>query len=62
VPPSIPAALLLQASRLNKRRDSPFGIAGSPSAQGAGEVRLLARLDPDFITTLKPYVRKWWAA
>lgn len=59
-PPSIPTALLLQAARLNKRRDSPFGIAGSP-AQGT-EVRLLAQLDPDFRTTLRPYVRQWWAA
>jgi hypothetical protein len=62
VPPSVPTGLLLQAARLNKRRDSPFGIAGSPSAQGAGEVRLLAQLDPDFRTALAPFRRNWWAA
>lgn len=60
VPPSIPTALYLQAARLAARRDSPFGISGSPQEQG--EIRLLAQLDPDFRTTLKPYVRTWWAA
>ena len=60
VPPSIPTAAYIQASRLNARRSSPFGIAGSPS-DGA-EIRLLAQLDPDFKTSLKPYVRKWYAA
>ena len=52
--------LLLQAARLNARRNSPFGVAGSPS-QGS-EIRLLAQLDPDFRTSLKPFQRNWWAA
>jgi hypothetical protein len=60
VPPSIEAAMWLQAARLAARRDSPFGVAGSPSA--GNEIRLLARLDPDFVVALKPFVRKWWAA
>lgn len=60
VPSSVPTGLFLQAARLNARRSSPFGIAGSPS-QGS-EIRLLAQLDPDFRTTLRPYVRDWWAA
>jgi hypothetical protein len=60
VPSSIPTGVYLQAARLAARRDSPFGIAGSP-ADGS-EMRLLAQLDPDFRTTLKPFVRKWWAA
>lgn len=60
VPASIPTAMYLQAARLAARRDSPFGIAGSPSE--GSEIRLLAQLDPDFRTALKPYVRKWWAA
>lgn len=60
VPPSIETAMWLQASRLNARRNSPFGVAGSPSA--GSEIRLLAKLDPDFLVVLKPYVRKWWAA
>jgi hypothetical protein len=59
VPESIEAAMWLQAARLSARRDSPFGISGSPSEQG--EIRLLAQLDPDFRMVLKPYVRKWWA-
>jgi hypothetical protein len=63
VPASVPTAMYLQAARLNARRDSPFGIAGSPDAGGgaATELRLLAQLDPDFRTTLTPLVRSWWA-
>lgn len=60
VPAAVPTAIFLQAARLAARRDSPFGVAGSPS-EGA-EMRLLAQLDPDFRTTLKPLRRKWWAA
>jgi hypothetical protein len=60
VPPSIEVAMWLQAARLAARRDSPFGIAGSPSV--GNELRLLAQLDPDFRVALKPFVRKWWAA
>lgn len=59
VPASIPTALYIQASRLSARRSSPFGVAGSPT--DGSEIRLLAKLDPDFITTLKPYIRKWYA-
>jgi hypothetical protein len=57
--PSVEVALWLQAARLAARRDSPFGIAGSPST--GSEIRLLAQLDPDFRIALKPFVRKWWA-
>lgn len=60
VPAAVKTAMFLQAARLAARRDSPFGISGSPSEQG--EIRLLAQLDPDFRTSLKPLVRKWWAA
>jgi hypothetical protein len=52
--------MLLQAARLAARRDSPFGVAGSPS--DGSELRLLAQLDPDFKTSLKPFQRAWWAA
>lgn len=58
-PSAVPTGMLLQAARLAARRDSPFGIAGSPSE--GSEVRLLAQLDPDFRTTLKPLRRDWWA-
>lgn len=60
VPAAVPTGAYLQAARLAARRDSPFGIAGSPSEQG--EIRLLAQLDPDFRTSLKPLRRSWWAA
>lgn len=60
IPSAAPTGLLLQAARLAKRRDSPFGVAGSPTE--GSELRLLAQLDPDFRTTLKPFVRDWWAA
>ena len=59
-PAACTSGLLLQAARLAKRRGSPFGISGSPSEQG--ELRLLAQLDPDFRTSLKPLQRRWWAA
>lgn len=59
IPESVKVGLLLQAARLAARRDSPFGIAGSPSE--GSELRLLAQLDPDFRTTLTPFCRKWWA-
>jgi hypothetical protein len=55
-PAQVPAACKLQLNRLNSRRDSPFGIAGSPD-QGS-ELRLLARLDPDVSTTLRRLGRR----
>jgi hypothetical protein len=60
VPSAVKVGLFLQGARLSARRDSPFGISGSP--QEHGELRLLAQLDPDFRTTLKPLRRDWWAA
>lgn len=56
VPVAIEEATLLQASRLASRRDSPFGVAGSP--ENGSEVRLLAKLDPDVLTSIKDYVRR----
>jgi hypothetical protein len=60
VPSAVSTGLFLQAARLAARRDSPFGIAGSPGE--GSEIRLLAQLDPDFRTALKPLRRNWWAA
>lgn len=60
VPTAIVEATLLQASRFLIRRDSPFGIAGSPD-QGS-EMRLLARVDPDVAVAVTPYRRIWGAA
>lgn len=59
VPDTVKQATLLQASRLFKRRDAPFGVAGSPEL--GSELRLLAKVDPDVQVALGPYVR-WWAA
>lgn len=56
VPDAVKQACLLQASRLLVRRDSPYGVAGSPEA--GTEIRLLARLDPDVEVALAPYRRR----
>lgn len=55
-PAQVTAAARLQLNRWNARRDSPFGVAGSP-AQGS-ELRLLARLDPDVKTSLAGLARR----
>lgn len=55
VPDTVKEATLLQASRFFKRRDAPFGVAGSPD-QGS-EMRLLAKVDPDVAVMLADYVR-----
>lgn len=60
VPDTIKAATLLQASRFLSRRDSPWGVAGSP-ATGGTEIRLLERVDPDVRVMIGSYVR-WWGA
>lgn len=59
VPAEVKQACLIQASRLFKRKDSPFGIAGSPEM--GSELRLLQSLDPD-VAVLVSGVRRWWAA
>lgn len=59
VPNAVKQATLLQANRIASRRDSPYGVAGSPDL--GNELRLLERLDPDVAVTLNPY-RRWWAA
>ena len=53
VPDTIKVATLIQASRFYKRRDSPYGVAGSPEM--GNQIRLLARVDPDVYTMLLPY-------
>ena len=58
VPTAVKQATYLQGSRFLARRDSPFGIAGSPDV--GSELRLLARLDPDVAVSLRGYIR-WWA-
>lgn len=55
VPTPVKLAARLQGSRFHTRRDSPYGVTGSPD-QG-GELRLLQRLDPDVAVSLRDYVR-----
>lgn len=57
-PASVKQAVLLQASRLFRRKDAPFGVAGS--AEFGSEIRLLSKLDPDVEALLRPYRKKWW--
>lgn len=55
-PVAVKMAAKFQGNRWLHRRDSPFGIAGSP--QQGSELRLLDRVDPDVAVSLTPYVRK----
>jgi len=52
VPAEIAMATKIQASRLFIRRQSPFGIAGTPEL---GTVRLTSRLDPDVEALIRPF-------
>lgn len=52
VPAEISMATKLQASRLFVRRQSPFGVAGTPEI---GTVRLTSRLDPDVEALIRPF-------
>jgi hypothetical protein len=56
VPDAVKQACLLQSSRLLTRRDSPYGVAGSP--QTGSELRLLAKVDPDVEVALADYQRR----
>lgn len=55
IPPTVNMACLLQASRWFARRNSPYGIAGSPDM--GSELRLLAKLDADVAVMLAGLVR-----
>ncbi len=62
VPAGVKTGAKLQGARLSVRPDSPFGVAGSPQLEGGGETRLTAALDPDARSSIRPYIRKWYAA
>jgi hypothetical protein len=59
LPNTVINAALLQASRIFKRKDAPFGIAGDPTIGGA--MRILPYLDPD-VAVMVQSARRWWAA
>lgn len=49
---AINEACLLQAIRLFKRKDAPFGIAGGPEV---GQLMTISKLDPDVMLLLQPF-------
>lgn len=58
---TIATAARLQVNRFLSRRDSPYGVAGSPS--DGSELRLLAKLDPDVeLMVTGPGMVRIWAA
>ena len=59
IPYEVQMATKIQASRLFVRRQSPFGIAGSPEL---GTIRLGSRLDPDVEVLLRPFRKVSWMA
>lgn len=54
LPYPIREACLLQCERIFKRKDAPFGVAGTPEL---GMLRLQAELDPDVQKLIAPYKR-----
>lgn len=58
VPRTVKLAAKIQGARFLTRRESPYGVAGSPD-QG-NELRLLARVDPDVEVMLRNYRRRVW--
>jgi hypothetical protein len=54
VPAEVNQACIIQSSRIFVRKQSPFGIAGTPEL---GTVRLSSRLDPDVQAFLRPINR-----
>ncbi len=60
VPAAVKEAALLQAALLWKRKDAPFGVAGS--VELGSEMRILSKLDPNAQDLLRPFRRHWWFA
>lgn len=59
-PPGVKLASKLQAARYFARRNSPYGVAGSP--QDGSELRLSAKLDVDLRSSVRRLRRTRWAA
>lgn len=59
LPAQVTEACLLQAARLQKRRDAVFGIVAAPD--GSAQTRLQDRMDPDAVLALRG-LTKWWTA
>lgn len=54
VPAPIREATALEATRLWKRKDAPFGVTGSPEL---GQLQTITRVDPDVQQLIAPYKR-----
>lgn len=54
IPDDVNQAALIRAANLFKRREAPFGVAGT---NDFGVVRISRRGDPDVVDLLDPYVR-----
>lgn len=54
VPTDIETACLIEALRLYKRKDAPFGVAGTDNV---GVIRLFAKIDPDAEKLIRPHRR-----
>ena len=54
-PDAIKQATLLQATRLFKRKDSPFSVYGSDQT---GNIELLNKFDPDAMKIIKGYIKR----
>lgn len=59
VPLPIVRACVLMTMRLFKRKDAPFGVVGSTSAE-MGQLMVIPKLDPDVALLLEPYRLKYW--
>jgi hypothetical protein len=55
VPATVKTATMMQAMRFYARRDSPYGVAGSPDL--GSELRLLQKVDADVGVMLTGFVR-----
>ena len=54
VPAQVREACLIQAARVFKRKDAPFGVTGIADL---GELRMISKLDPDVEAMLAPLRR-----
>ena len=61
VPAPVVRACIIQTMRLYKRKDAPFGVVGSTSAE-MGQLMVIPKLDPDVKFLLDAYKKQWWIA
>lgn len=60
VPTEVEQAAQIQAARFFSRRNSPYGVAGSPDL--GNELRLLAKVDADVEVLLRRVRKEWFVA